>query len=359
MLSLHLKRLDWSLIISALLLFGIGLLSIYSSSIGRGDFGNFNKQVVFGAVGIFLMFALSFFNWRLVRDDPYFILTLYFLSVLSLAGLFFFAPEIRGVQKWYKVGELSIDPVEFAKIVLIILLAKYFSARHVELYRMRHVLLSGLYTALPSALVFFQPDLGSVLILIGLWIGILLISGIKARHFLILVLLGTLFFAFSWVFLMQDYQKTRLLTFFQPSDPLGEAWSQSQAKIAVGSGGIFGKGLGAGSQTQLGFLPEPQTDFIFAAIAEEFGLLCVTVLLFLLATMLWRIVKTALGAEGNFPRLFASGFAILLIFKIFINIGMNIGVLPVIGIPLPLVSYGGSSLMATFIGLGVIQALKN
>lgn len=357
-LILHLKRLDWVLIISALLLFGIGLLSIYSSSIGKSDFSNFQKQIIFGSIGLLLMFVLSFFNWRLLRDNPYLILTLYFIGLLALAGLFFFAPEIRGVKKWYQLGPFSFDPAEFLKIVLIILFAKYFSIRHIEMYRIRHILLSGLYVALPAILLFFQPDLGSVFILIGFWAGVLLVSGIKLRHFLIMTFAGLLVTVFAWNFLLLDYQKQRVISFFEPTDSLGAAWSQTQSKIAIGSGGIFGKGLGAGSQAKLGFLPEPQTDFIFAAIAEEFGLVGVAVLLFLFLILLWRIIKIALRAESNFPRLFAAGFAILLIFKIFINIGMNIGLLPVIGIPLPLVSYGGSSLLATFIGLGILQSLK-
>ncbi|TSC75978.1 MAG: hypothetical protein G01um101430_148 [Parcubacteria group bacterium Gr01-1014_30] len=355
---LHLKRLDWTLITSALLLFGIGLLSIYSSSLGRGDFSNFQKQLIFGALGLVLMFGLSFFNWRAFRDDPYFILTLYFIGILALLGLFFFAPEVRGVRRWYQLGFISVDPAEFLKVILVILFAKYFSTKHIEMYRIRHILLSGLYVVLPSVLLFFQPDLGSVLIFFGLWIGILLISGIRTRHFLILALCGILAFVFAWNFLMLDYQKARILSFLQPRDPLGSAWSQNQSKIAIGSGGIFGKGFGAGSQTQFGFLPEPHTDFIFAAIAEEFGLAGVMVLLSLFLTLFWKTAKIALDATSNFPRLFAAGFALVLISKTFINIGMNIGIFPIVGIPLPLVSYGGSSLTATFIGLGILQSIK-
>ncbi len=336
-----------------------GLLSIYSSSLGRGDFSNFQKQLIFGLLGLSLMFLLSLLNWRVLRDDPYFILTLYFIGTMALIGLFFFAPEIRGIKRWYQLGPLSVDPAEFVKLILIILFAKYFSKKHVEMYRIRHILLSGLYVVLPSILLFFQPDLGSVIIIVGLWVGVLLISGIKLRHFLILALCGILIFSLAWVFLMHEYQKERIIAFLFPIDSLGAAWSKNQAKIAIGSGGFFGQGLGKGSQTQLGFLPEPQTDFIFAAIAEEFGLAGAAILLSFFAILLWRIIGIALSASSNFPRLFAAGFAIVLIFKIFINIGMNIGILPVIGIPLPLVSYGGSSLIASFIGLGILQSIKS
>lgn len=357
--SIHLRKLDWILIISALLLVGIGLLSIYSSSLGRNDFFNFKKQIIFFGVGFLLMILLSFFDWRILKQDPYFILILYFLSLAALVGLYFFAPEIRGVKSWYKLGPISIDPIEFTKIVLIILLAKYFSMRHIEMYRPRHIIFSGVYLLLPAFLFFFQPDLGSVLILIAIWIGILLISGIKIRHFLILAFCGLLIFLAAWTFALKDYQKQRIITYINPQiDPKGISWSVNQSKIAIGSGGLLGQGLGQGPQTRYGFLPEPQTDFIFAAIAEEFGLIGVGILLALFSFLIWRIIKIALSAKGNFPRLFATGLAILLISQVFIHIGMNLGILPIIGIPLPLISYGGSSLIATFIGLGIIQSIK-
>lgn len=355
----HFKKLDWILIITAILLVGIGFLSIYSSSLGKGDFLNFKKQIIFFGGGLFLMFILSFFDWRELRENPYLILILYLLCLFGLAGLFLFAPEIRGVKSWYKLGPISLDPIEFTKIILIILLAKYFSIRHIEMYRIRHILLSGAYILFPAILIFLQPDLGQVLILIALWIGVLIISGIKLRHFLTLVLCGLLIFILSWSFLLKDYQKERVLSFLTPGiDPLGVSWSQNQAKIAIGSGGIFGQGIGQGSQTQYGFLPEPQTDFIFGAIAEEMGLIGISVLLFLFSVLIWRIIKIAISVQTNFPRLFAAGFSILLISQIFIHIGMNLGMVPVIGISLPLISYGGSSLIAIFIGLGILQSIK-
>ncbi len=354
----HLKKLDWYLVAASFLLVGFGLLSIYSSSLGRGDFLNFKKQIAFFVIAMFLMLLFSFLNWRIFRENTYLILILYLLSVLSLAGLFFFAPEIRGVQRWYKIGPFSIDPIEFAKIVLIILLAKYFSLRHVEMYRFKHIILSGFYVFIPSVLTFFQPDFGSISILIALWIGILVVSGIKLRHFLILLLCGLILFAFTWSFLMRDYQKERVLSFVFPTDPLGADWSQNQSKIAIGSGGIFGQGLFKGSQTQHGFLPEPQTDFIFAAFAEETGLIGVSVFLIVFFFLIWRIFIISLKSKSNFPRLFSIGLIVALVSQAFINIGMNLGVLPIIGISLPFLSYGGSNLIAIFISLGILQNIK-
>ena len=357
---IHLRKLDWILIIVAILLVGFGLLSIYSSSLGKGDFLNFKKQIIFFGIGIILMILISFFDWRMLREDPHLILIFYFLCLFLLVGLFFFAPEIRGTKSWYKLGPVSIDPIEFTKIVLIILLAKYFSTRHIEMYRINHILISGLYIFIPSLLVFLQPDLGSVLILISLWIGVLILSGIKIRHFLILLFFGLLILSIGWGTFLKEYQKERILSFIWPqiSDTLKIGWNQRQAKIAIGSGGIFGQGIGKGSQTQLGFLPEPQTDFIFSAIAEETGLIGVSFLLFLFSILIWRIFKIAISSQSNFAYLFASGLSLLFITQIFINIGMNIGILPIIGIPLPLISYGGSSLVATLIGLGILQSIK-
>lgn len=355
----HFKKLDWVLIICSLILVLIGIFSIYSSSLGQGDFLNFKKQIIFWAISFLLMIFFSFFDWRVFRESPYLILFLYILCLIALAGLFFFAPEIKGAKGWYKLGPISIDPIEFTEIVLIILLAKYFSMRHVEMYRSHHILISGIYFLIPAILIFFQPDLGSVLILIPLWLGILIISGIKLRHFLFLSFLFLLILAVIWSFFLKDYQKQRIVSFFQPHlEPLGIGWSQNQAKIAIGSGGILGQGIGKGSQVQLGFLPEPQTDFIFSAICEELGLIGVSFLFLLFTILIFRIIKIAMLAKSNFSRIFASGFAILLVSEIFIHIGMNLGILPIIGISLPFVSYGGSSLMTNFISLGILQNIR-
>jgi len=354
----YLKRFDWILIISALLLVAIGLLSIYSSSIGRDNFLNFKKQIIFIVVGVVFMFLISFIDWRLIKENTALILIFYFLSIISLVGLFFFAPEIRGVKSWYKLGPFSLDPIEFTKIILIILLAKYFSLRHVEMYRFRHIIFSGIYVLIPAVLVFFQPEIGSILTLLVLWLTVLIISGIKIRHFLVLVFCGLIVLALCWGFLLKDYQKERVISFFMPYQTLGLAWSQNQAKIAIGSGGILGQGIGKGSQTQYGFLPEPQTDFIFSAIAEEMGLAGILAIFVLFLILIWRIIKIALLSKNNFSRLFASGFSVVIISGFFINIGINIGILPVVGVPLPLVSYGGSSLITVFMGMGILESIK-
>ena len=355
----HLKKIDWIMAAVVFLIFGIGLISIYSFSLGRGDFVYFEKQIIFFVIAIFLAFLVSFFDWRVFRRNPYFILIAYFICVVLLVGLFFLAPQTRGIRGWYKFGFFSLDPIEPMKIVLAILLAKYFSMRHIEMYKLRHIFLSSFYVLLPVVLIFFQPNFGSAMILAALWVGILIISGIKLKHFLILCLAMILVLSVSWLFLLKDYQKSRVISFFAPQiEPLGIGWNQAQAKIAIGSGGLLGKGFAKGSQSAYGFLPEPHTDFIFSAIAEEFGFWGISVLLILFLILLWRIIRISFLAESNFPRLFASGVAVVLFFHIVINVGMNLGILPVIGISLPLVSYGGSNLIFFCAGLGILQSIR-
>ncbi len=307
-------------------------------------------------IGLVLMFLLAFLDWRALQSNSYLILALYFFSLLALAGLFLLAPVTRGVRGWYKLGFISLDPVSLAKLVLIILLAKYFSKRHVEMYGLKHIILSGIYLLFPVLLIFFQPDLGSALIIIGLWLSILVVSGIRLREFLILSLCGLIILLLGWFFFLEDYQKARIISFLSPeADPEGAGWSQRQSKIAIGSGGLFGK---EGSQAKYGFLPEPHTDFIFAAIAEQFGLAGAAGLFIVFFILIWRIIKAALKAPGNFPRLFATGLASVIILQVFIHMGMNLGILPVIGISLPFVSYGGSELISLFASLGIVQSFR-
>jgi len=354
----QIKKLDWGIAIPSILLTCFGLAGIFSASAAKGDFLNFEKQVIFFSIGLSLMVAASFFDYRILRNNSYLILILYGICLLLLFGLYFFAPIIRGTRGWYKVGLLSLDPNEPTKIVLLVLLAKYFSMRHVEMYKFRHIVFSGLYVFFPALLIFLKPDLGGAAVLLLVWLGILLISGIKIRHFLILSLCFVLLATLAWTLALKDYQKQRITAFIFPYDYLGASWSQNQTKISIGSGQILGEGFAKGSQVQYGFLPEPHTDFIFSVIAEEWGLAGITALFITYGFLVWRVLKIAVQSESNFPRLFASGFAIILIAQFFINIGMNLSFLPVIGIYLPFLSYGGSGLIGNFVALGVLQSIK-
>jgi len=354
----HLRKLDWGIIISAVILVCFGLAGIYSSCLADNNFSNLYKQIVFFGLGFSLMIFISLFDYRLVKNNSYLILILYGVCLFLLAGLHFFAPIIKGTKGWYRIGFLNLDPIEPTKIVLLFLLAKYFSMRHVEMYKFRHVVLSGLYVALPALLIFIKPDLGGTAVLVLMWLGVLLVSGIKTKHLLIILLCFILVATLSWNFLLEDYQRERVTSFIFPTDPLGSSWSQDQAKISIGSGQIFGEGLGHGSQVQYGFLPESHTDFIFSVIAEEWGAIGISILFIAYGFLVWQILQIAVYSQSNFPRLFAVGFAIILISQFLLNIGMNLSLLPVVGIYLPFISYGGSGLLFNFIGLGILQSIK-
>ena len=359
-----LKKLDWVLIGAIVLLIVIGLLSIASASQARtGVFTNFKKQLFFSALGLVLLVTLSFVDYRFLRNYSAIILALYIFSTFLLILLLIWGNKIRGAASWFQfgspMGEFGLEPVEMTKFIIIALLAKYFSSRHIDFGLMRHIFISGFYVLIPVVLVLLQPDLGSAALIVIIWIGIMLISGIRARHLLALFLIFAVIAGFSWKFFLKDYQRARILTFFQPQkDPLGQGYNALQSLIAIGSGGFWGKGLGHGSQSQLNFLPEQHTDFIWATIAEEWGFFGVSFVLILWGVVFWRLFIIAIGATTNFARLFISGFALLLLTQVAINIGMNMGFFPITGISLPLLSYGGSNLLVTLTAFGVVQNIK-
>jgi len=353
----HLRKLDWPLIIIVLLLSGVGLLTIYG--IGSGEsLMYFKRQILFLLLGFALMIGLSFFDYRVFKNYSFVLIILYLLSLLSLVFVLS-SQEVKGASSWFHLGPINFEPIEFIKIIVILFLAKYFSLRHIELYRVRHLIISGFYVALLVVLVILQPDFGSALVLLSIWLGIIVVSGIKIRHLIALFLILVLLFIGCWFLVLKDYQKQRISTFLNPlEDPYGGGYHISQSLIAVGSGGLMGQGLGASSQAGLRFLPEQHTDFIFATLAEQRGLIGVFILLFLFALLFWRIIKIVLISHNNFSRLFATGLIIMVFVQIIINIGMGIAILPITGLTLPLVSYGGSSLVSIFIALGILQSIK-
>lgn len=354
-----LKKFDWKIFLPPIILTSAGLVSLFGIGFYRGDFLLFKKQIIFFAVALLLSLVLSFFDLRFLKNNSYLVFSLYAFSLLLLGGLFLFGERIRGVKGWYKIGGISLDPVPISSLILILALSQYFASRHVEISRFRTILFSSFYAIPPFLLVFLQPNLGSSIVFGAIWLGIVIFSGIKLKHFLVLILIFALLFSTAWAFLLKDYQKQRVITFLNPaSDKAGNSWNINQSKIAIGSGGIFGKGISKGSQTQYGFLPEPHTDFIFAGIGEEAGLLGLSFLIFVFGFFLWRLVKIALGAETNFLRLSAAGFAFLLLSQGFINMGMNLGLVPIIGLPLPFVSYGGSQILGFYLGLGILNSLN-
>jgi rod shape determining protein RodA len=331
-------------------------MSIFSTSFYH-EKSFFYKQAVFIVVGFFLMLISAFIDYRIFRNHPTLLLVLYFISVFLLVIVLFLG-KTKGAASWLNFGFFNVEPVEIAKFAMVLILAQYFSIRHIELYRLKHILISGAYTVLVVGLVFLQPDLGSAMVLIFLWLGVMIIAGIKLKQLLFLLLIGIILFGVAWFGVLKSYQKDRITSFINPYlDPQGSGYHRIQSMIAIGSGQFWGRGLGHGPQSQLNFLPEQHTDFIFASIGEEWGFVGLIIVFILYFLLFFRTIKIAIRAENNFARLFCVGSVIVFVFQVFVNIGMNIGLLPITGIPLSFVSYGGSNLLINFIMLGIIQSI--
>jgi rod shape determining protein RodA len=351
----YFRNIDWVLLLAIVPILLAGLGALWPLS-GNDLF--FHKQLISITVSIVVFFLASLMDPRIFRKSS-FILSVYAICLLLLLLLFIVGRVSHGAQSWFSFGLFAFQPVDLMKVVLILILAKYFSRRHVEIAHIRHIIVSGMYMAIPFLLVFFQPDFGSAMILIMIWFGMVLASGLSRKHLLILTAVGAILFVGLYSFVFEDYQKKRIANFLNPlSDIHGSGYNVLQSTIAVGSGQAFGKGLGFGTQSRLQFLPESETDFIFAAFAEEWGFVGVLILLTLYVIVIIRILMTALYGSSNFEILFGVGLALMFLSHIVINIGMNMGIMPVTGITLPFMSYGGSHLIASFFGLGILQAMR-
>ncbi|MDP3764781.1 MAG: FtsW/RodA/SpoVE family cell cycle protein [bacterium] len=352
----HLKRLDWILLGAIALVFILGLLIFYGSAASRQIFW---RQLIFGLAGFLLILALSFFDWRIIKESSFFSVSIYVFGLILLFILLVVGAEVRGVTSWFKFGAFNFEPVELVKIILVAVLAKYFSSRFIELHRWKNIITSFLYAGLPAGLVLLQPDLGSAVVLLVLWFGMILLAGIKTRQMLAIMFLVLVATLFMWNYGLADYQKNRITNFLYPDqDPLGGSYQSRQAMIAIGSGGLLGKGIGRGTETRLGFLPEYETDFIFAAIGEELGLVGVGLLLMGWFIIFYRFYSNIVLASDNFSKLFMAGLAIILCTHFVVNIGANLGFLPITGIPLSFVSSGGSNFVSLCVGIGILQAMR-
>jgi len=340
---------------SALVLTFMGLVTMYSF---QSDNFYFERQVIWIGVALGVMFMAMIPDYRFLRGgNTTFIL--YLISFASLVLVLFVGEVTLGAQSRFNFGFFSIQPSDPAKLILIAVLAKYFSKRHELIGDFRHILISGVYALAIFALVFIQPDFGSAIILFFIWFGMILVAGIRPLHLFTVFILGIISFTVMWQFVFIDYQKDRILTFLNPlQDIQGTGYNAYQSTIAVGSGQWFGKGIGYGTQSKLSFLPEYETDFIFAAFAEEWGLLGVVVLFVLFGAVIWRLLTHAARGATNFEKLFATGVAMLIVSHFFVHVGMNIGLLPVTGTTVPFLSYGGTHLITEFIGIGVVMAMS-
>ncbi len=347
-------KVDVTLLISMLFISIAGLLTMSSF---QGDDNYFFKQAVWIVLAMCVFLTASLFDYRFLKQTRV-VMALYGFLLVILSFLFILGHSAKGAQSWFSLGGLAFQPSDLMKLGLIIVLAKYFNRRHVEIANIRHIIVSGVYAAIPFVLVVLQPDFGSAMVLFAIWLGIIFVSGISWRHILLVAVLVSTTFLLAWNFAFKPYQKARIMNFINPlQDIRGTGYNAYQSTIAVGSGGLFGKGLGSGTQSRLNFLPEYKTDFIFAAYAEEWGFIGSILLLIFFAIIFIKLSFFALRADSTFEALFTYGVMVWMMTHVVINIGMNIGIMPVTGIPLPLMSYGGSHLLAEALALGMCAGM--
>lgn len=353
-LYIAISRIEAALFIPMFLVLIAGLLTM-SSFVGTDSY--FWKQGLFIVVSLSLFVFTSSVEYRFLKQTRV-VVSMYgaLLGILSL--LFILGRVAKGAQSWFSLGGFSFQPTDLMKLVLIIVLAKYFSRRHVEIANIRHIIISGIYAFIPFILVVLQPDFGSAMVLFAIWLGMVLVSGISKKHLFAVVAIGAITFLIAWNLVFKPYQKARIANFINPlQDIRGTGYNAYQSTIAVGSGGLLGKGVGYGTQSRLNFLPEYKTDFIFAAYAEEWGFVGALLLLIFYLLIMYKLATYALVADSTFEALFTYGVLIWFLIHITINIGMNVGIMPVTGIPLPLMSYGGSHLLAECLALGMAAGM--
>ena len=352
------KRIDWLLVVFMIPIICASLFTMKSFVPGASGIGFFGKQLIWVGISFAVFFAFSFVDFRFLKKTNVLVtLFLFFCGILLI--LFVLGHVSHGAKSWFNFGSFAFQPTDMMKLVVVLILAKYFSRRHVEIKNIRHIFVSAIYALIPFLLVFLQPDFGSAIIIFFIWIGMTMVSGISRKHLLIVAAGGAIVFSILWLFVFAPYQKARISNFINPMTNIhGSGYNALQSTVAVGSGQILGKGLGFGTQSRLKFLPEFQTDFIFAAFAEEWGFVGSFLLLLLFGLVIWRILYNASIGESNFEMLYGIGVAIFFMSHILINVGMNMGVMPVTGITLPLMSYGGSHLITEFAALGILMGMR-
>lgn len=315
------------------------------------------KQFIWLAIALVGYFITASLDMRFIRRTSV-IITGYVILLGLLAVLLVAVHAVMGAKSWFTFGGFSFQPADPGKIVFIALIAKYFSRRHMEIGDFRHILVSGAYAGAPILLLLLQPDLGTAVIFSAVWFGMVLVSGISKKHLAVVIACGLLAITALWFGGLHPYQRARIMTFVNPaSDIHGSGYNAYQATVAAGSGQVLGKGIGYGTQSKLRFLPEYETDFIFAAFAEEWGFIGVALVLFLYGLLLARLLAIAQRSATNFDALFTIGVAILIMAHVFIHAGINLGLLPVTGTTIPFMSYGGSHLLMEYIALGIVASL--
>lgn len=350
--------LDWTLIGPALALVSFGLVMLYGLTLHAEapDYRAFIEQAAFAGIGLVLMIVVGFFDYRTLRAIGW---QLYAGGALLLIAVLLFGTEIRNTKSWFDLGIVSFQPIELVKLCLIVFFAKYFTEHVGDVLSLRHLVVGGGAVSLYVILALFQPDLGSSIILLAVFFSLALLVNVRRGHIVLLVALFVGAAVASWFFAFKPYQRERILTLLNPSrDPLGYGYNIQQSMVAVGSGGLFGRGLGLGPQSQLNFLPEQRNDFLFAVVAEELGFLGAGLLLALFLFLLVRLFLLARRTDDDFGAYLVFGITVMLLTHILMNVGMNLGLLPVAGVPLPFVSSGGSSLVTTFLAIGMAVSVS-
>lgn len=350
----RLRNFDWVLLGAVAFLACASLVMLYSYNQTY-----FFRQLAWYSIAFCIIIFGSRIDWRSLTSQTWFRYGLYWLSIAFLVFSNLQKGTVRGTRSWLSIAGFQFEPSELAKLALIFILAHFFSRKYIAAWQYKNIFLSLLYTAIPAFLVIIHPDFGSTIIILSLWLVFFLAGGVRAKRFVVGMVLAMIGVVCLWTFVFKQYQKDRITGFLFPErDPLGVNYNVIQSKIAIGSAGFWGKGFQGGTQTQLKFLPEAQTDFLFAAFVEEWGVFGGLVLLAVFGTVLYRVIRIGLRAGDNYSRFIVLGTGSFLIVHFFINVGSNIGLVPVAGITFPFFSYGGSNLLTTATLLSIIEHIK-
>lgn len=354
----HLKNFDFTLFFVTLAIIAYGCAMIYSAERGGHEGAGFvERQILWAFFGIIGGAVIASINHSLYQR---YIGKIYILNLLVLVAVFVLGHASKGAQRWIGFGAFKIQPSEFAKVIMIIALATFLVERKNHIRSFKVFFQSLAYLGVPLLLIFKQPDLGTSLVLLAVWITMVFVLGTDIKNILIFCSVGLVLGLVVWnTGIMKDYQKQRVITFVNPAeDPLGSGYHVTQSRIAIGSGQIFGKGFLKGTQRGLNFIPEQHTDFIFTVVGEEMGFVGTITLVLLYFALIWRGLSIMAAAEDMTGRAIAAGVVGMFLFHIFVNMGMTLGIMPVAGVPLPLFSYGGSSLMANMMAIGLLEGIS-
>jgi len=345
--------IDWLIYIVPVCLTIIGVVVIFSITYQSAGWSIFFQQLIYLSIAILFMVGLTILNYRQLRGAT---IVLYLVGIFLLVIVYLFGTEIQGSSRWLSFGFFNLQPSELFKVILVISLASFFTS--VNEIRLNQIIVGLAITLLPLVLVLLEPDLGTSLTYIFIFLALLAVNQIDRLYLFVIGLAAIIIAPLSWFFVLADYQKQRILSFIYPeTDPFGSGYNVLQSTIAIGSGGLSGKGLGHGPQSQLNFIPSQHTDFIFATIGEELGFWGASLVLILLLLFLIKVISIYSRSSDDFGRYLAIGFFSIFIVQILVNVGMNIGIMPVTGIPLPFISYGGSSLITSYIMVGILQSI--